>query len=226
MFTKRVFDREEQSQYEIYLNAWDHGQPTLHSTFNFTLVILDDNDHRPEFDRPFYTIDLLENTPIDTIITQFIAHDADEQQTNNSRIEYRLEKSDTFTLNSSTGELRLKKPLDRERKSTYHLKITAFDYGQPRSLSSTVDCQINLIDVNDHPPRFDRSEYTFYVKENWSSELPIGHLYATDLDKDFNRLVYRWDVPPLINQWPFKLSTNGTLYLTATSGGMYEFHEQ
>jgi hypothetical protein len=56
MFTQRIFDREEQSRYEIYLQAHDHGYPSQSNTLNFSLIILDENDNPPKFDQEFYSI--------------------------------------------------------------------------------------------------------------------------------------------------------------------------
>ncbi|CAF5015708.1 unnamed protein product, partial [Rotaria socialis] len=66
MFTQRIYDREEQSRYEINLEAHDHGIPPLLTTLNFTLIILDENDNAPKFDKEFYSINISETIPINT----------------------------------------------------------------------------------------------------------------------------------------------------------------
>lgn len=221
MFTQQSFDREHRSQYEISLNVSDQGHPRLMTSFNFTLIIVDENDNRPKFEHNSYVVEVYENFPIDTVVIRFNATDDDDPETNNGRIVYRLEDSDQFRIDSNNGELRLAKKLDRETTAQYRLKIIASDLAEKNPLSTSIICDVYVLDVNDHPPRFDVSEYIFHVDENYPSDLPIGYLHATDLDENFSQLVYRWNVP-LASQWPFKLSSNGSLYLKATSGGMYE----
>ncbi len=228
MFTQRIFDREEQSRYEIYLEAHDHGNPSLSTTFNFSLIILDENDNAPKFDKEFYSINISERIPIDTQLLQFHAIDIDEENTPNSQIEYQFtnETNQTiFSLNSTTGELYLIAKLDREEKSFYEFDIIAFDHGQPKPLSSIVHCTIYLIDINDNYPVFDLPEYQFEIAETWPSLAPIGHVYATDADENYSELHYTLvsNESTILDEWPFGLTMNGTLYLKSTSVGKFIF---
>ena len=220
MFTSKVFDREQQSQYDIHLQTFDHGQPSLSNQLNFSLIIIDENDNAPTFNREFYSINISESTPMNTKIFHFQAIDADEANTLNSQIEYRLNNHSFFSLNPLTGELYLIKQLDREQRSSYELEITASDHGQPQSLSTTVRCLINIIDVNDNHPQFDRTEYIFSIAETWPNDIPIGHIHATDADEYDRELTYTLvhNETTMRDKWPFDLTSNGTLYLKRTSG--------
>jgi hypothetical protein len=226
MFTSRIFDREEQSQYEIFLKAHDHGEPSLSNTLNFTLIILDENDNAPKFEKNFYSINITETTPKNTKLIHFHAIDFDENNTLNSQIEYHLNDEILFSLNSTTGELYLIGELDREEKSNYELIITASDHGQPYSLSSTVSCFIYLIDINDNYPKFDQLEYYFEIPETWSNLSPIGHVHAIDADEYYGELSYTLvhNETTMTDEWPFELRTNGTLYLKRTSGNISHFN--
>lgn len=221
MFTQRVFDREEQARYEIQLEVHDHGHFSLSSTYHFSLIILDQNDHAPQFDRDIYVLDISETTPVDSILMQFHAVDADEQNTKNSRVDYRLSDSNVFTLDTTTGDLRLMAKLDREKQAIYELEITAADHGQPRSLYSSARCRIHVVDSNDNLPVFDSSVYVFDIDETWPSHAPIGSVHARDADEDFNQLSYRFDYDPTTasDEWPFEVTSNGTLYLRTTYVG-------
>lgn len=220
MFTSRVYDREEQAIYHVSLQAHDHGVSPLGKLLNFTLIIVDENDNAPIFDKDFYSINITENTPKNSPLLRFHALDLDEENTSNSRIEYHLDDQTLFSLNSSTGELFLIGELNREEKSSYEFDIIASDHGHPRPLSSTVHCRINLIDMNDNYPIFDLSEYTFIIPETWSHLSPIGHVHATDADEFYGELSYTLEhnETTMIDQWPFELTSNGTLYLKRTSG--------
>jgi hypothetical protein len=222
LFTQRIFDREQQSSYNISLQVYDYGWPVLSTFYNFTLVIIDDNDHAPRFDQISYTINISETTMVNTVLAQIHADDADEQHTDNSRVEYRLDNVNEFSIDAMTGELRLLVQLDREDRRTYEFDIHAFDHGHPHSLSSHVHCTIHLIDSNDNSPIFHLSIYDFNIPETWSYDLPIGYVHATDIDEHFSQISYRFDRNRTLFEydWPFELTDNGTLYIKNTSIGM------
>ncbi|CAF3758778.1 unnamed protein product [Rotaria socialis] len=222
IFTACKFDREKQSKYDVHLTAHDHGIVPLSSTFNFTLIIMDENDNPPKFDEEIYSIDIIETIPLNSILIHFHATDPDEENTFNSQIEYRLYNQTIFSLNSMTGELRLTGKLDREEKSSYEFDIIAFDHGQPQPLSSTVHCIIRLIDINDNYPIFDLSTYLFEIPETWSNLSPIGHVHATDADEYYGELTYELVQNETImnTEWPFELTSNGTLYVKRASAGI------
>lgn len=226
MFTQRIFDREEQSRYEIFLEAHDQASQPLFNSLNFTLIIVDENDNAPRFDQQNYSLNVSEAVPIDTLLVDFHATDYDEENTPNSQVEYRFVNgtdSSTFSLNPNTGQLHLVSALDREKSSVYEFDVMAFDHGQTRSLSSTVHCTISLIDINDNSPIFDVPEYQFEIAETWPSLAPIGHVQATDADEYYSELHYTLVTDEMImdDEWPFGLTTNGTLYLKTTSAGKF-----
>lgn len=89
-----------------------------------------------------------------------------------------------------SGVLSTSRPLDREARSRYTLTVTAQDQGHP-PLSSTVTVEVNVLDINDHSPRFESSTYTADIPE----DIPIGShvldVKATDLDQGPNsRVLY------------------------------------
>lgn len=221
MFTARIFDREEQSKYEIYLYAYDHGIKSLSTRLNFTLLVLDENDNSPVFDRDVYIINVTETMPINKVLYHFQAIDADEENTPNSQIEYSLNDQTLFSLNPITGELILVGKLDREKISRHEFDIVASDHGHPQPLSSKVHCIINVIDINDNYPIFDLSEYVFEIPETWSYLSPIGMVHATDADESYGEITYKlvYNDTTMEIEWPFELASNGTLYLRETSGG-------
>ena len=49
--------------------------------------------------------------------------------------------------------------------------------------SSTVTVTLNVVDVNDSPPRFTQSAYTFGTYENQPPDTEIGRLAAVDADR-------------------------------------------
>ncbi len=72
-----------------------------------------------------------------------------------------------FTV-TQDGEIKVRLPLDRETTESYMLWIEARDSGTP-SLSSVLSQRIELLDENDHVPRFDNAFYNVTVpEEEWA----------------------------------------------------------
>ncbi|KAF4106058.1 hypothetical protein G5714_013720 [Onychostoma macrolepis] len=72
-----------------------------------------------------------------------------------------------FSLNRSTAELRLLKPVDRELYQRFNLVIKAEqDNGHP--LPAYTDLQIEILDENNQEPYFQRSSYQGFISESAS----------------------------------------------------------
>ncbi len=80
--------------------------------------------------------------------------------------------ADTFTLEPTTGVLALSAgaALDFESVQQYVLVVSASDGGSP-ALSATATVYVNVLDVNDNPPRVERTVYEVTVAE----DAPVGH---------------------------------------------------
>lgn len=126
-------------------------------------------------------------------IIEIVASDKDTG--NNARITYRItaeftnsSHEDHFGIQSNTGWVYIKKPLDRESASTHKMTITATDNGIP-PLSTTTRLVINVIDANDNEPEFLNGSYEFYVEENLKIGAYVGIVAATDVDLGDNAAV-------------------------------------
>ena len=60
-----------------------------------------------------------------------------------------------FTVDSSTGWLEVRSPLDREARGQYRFHVLAFDQGSP-SMTSSASVVITVQDENDEKPYFTR----------------------------------------------------------------------
>lgn len=94
---------------------------------------------------------------------------------------YRLEGGPRglFRLDSRTGDLWLSGRLDYETAQRHSLMITATDGGSP-SLSSNLTVLLEVQDVNDNPPVFERPEYAVSVSESLplNSQVTYSIIYA------------------------------------------------
>ncbi|XP_004420120.1 PREDICTED: protocadherin gamma-B4 [Ceratotherium simum simum] len=152
--------------------------------------IEDINDHTPKFTQNSFELQISESTKPGARFILGSAHDADIGT--NSLQNYQLSPTDHFLLvnkekldGSKYPELVLKMPLDREEKRSYHLILTALDFGDP-PLSSTVQIQVLVTDANDNPPVFSQELYRVGLPENVFPGTTVLRVSATDQDEGVN----------------------------------------
>nr|CAH8854592.1 unnamed protein product [Trichobilharzia regenti] len=82
------------------------------------------------------------------------------------------------------------KTLDREVVSSFTFVLIANDMGQPYSRSSSLNIWLRILDENDNPPVFQKSEFHIEVNEN-KAGIPLLNIRVNDSDIDSNaRLSY------------------------------------
>lgn len=190
---KDLLDREVRSLHSATLEARDtEGKP---GTTVLEITVLDINDQPPVFNRDSYREFVKEGGQLELKIE---ATDADDPDTENSKIVYSIEESkysDNFTIDPDTGVLRNSGELDREAldpelDGKIELTINATDKGTP-PLSDSVLVVIDVEDINDNKPQFAELSYEFSVKEGEKGAF-VGSVTAVDLDqtRDFNRISF------------------------------------
>ena len=193
---KHGFDREIQHQYQLIIEARDHSLEQVKTNQTKILIqILDENDNAPKFNQTEYSIHSLpENTPIGIDLLTITATDADIGL--NSLIHYSIIKppnqlSFPFTINSTTGVIRLSSPLDFETTRSYRFLIRASDSGLPQSLYTDTWLSISIKDVNDCPVdvdfvpnrRFQYENQSLFIHENTEiKNLTLGYIRLSDRD--------------------------------------------
>ncbi|XP_054890673.1 protocadherin-12 isoform X2 [Poeciliopsis prolifica] len=152
----KELDREVQDSFDLILVAYDKGNPPKSGSMSVHVVIQDSNDNSPAFENSSPTVTLSENTPIGTTIFKLTATDPDLGA--NGEVKYWFSKhtpaefQKLFHVDSQTGEVIVKAPLDYEREPYFVLNIQAIDHG-PNSMPTHCKLHIKLVDVNDHAPR-------------------------------------------------------------------------
>ncbi|XP_069825308.1 protocadherin gamma-C5-like isoform X6 [Dendropsophus ebraccatus] len=214
---EKNLDREEKSEHKLILTAIDGGEPARSGSTQITVHVLDINDNPPVFDQSHYKIHLLENVPLNTIITRLNATDLDEGP--NGEILYSFDHhtlnsaKQIFDLNLQTGEIFIKGTVDYEEAKFYELSVRAVDKGSPK-LEGRCVVQVEIGDVNDNTP-----EITFISKNNEVPEnAPIGNVvgFITVRDKDSGRNgEIRLEVSADL---PFRIQPMSQRYALVTSG--------
>jgi protocadherin gamma subfamily A len=194
--------------------------------FNDLSIIIDDrNDHAPQFPKSSIIIDVLENVPIGYLIPIDVAIDPDYGI--NSIQGYKLFEDNSSTKNVTNKisnafqieyskkndllALRLMKILDRESFESLQYVIQAYDGGQPQALIGRLNIRINVLDVNDMSPVFDRTDIRVILSESTTVGSLVARVHAFDGDTGLNGLVYYTIVsldPP----------SNGTFILSKETG--------
>ena len=184
-------DYESQKRHTFVVRAADSGSPSKTSSVQINIVVQDVNDNFPSFGQNVYTVDLDEDTTINTRFLQVTATDMDTGS--NGLVTYSLQQSaysHIFGIFANDGFLYNKVNLDREKMEQYVIMVVATDNGIPTK-SSTAEIRINILDANDNTPTFVEDSYHFFVSENLPADIRVGSVHATDSDqRDNDQLRY------------------------------------
>ncbi|XP_029380543.1 uncharacterized protein cdh24b [Echeneis naucrates] len=183
----KPLDREEKDEYRLIATATDRQTDrALEPSSQFIIRVQDINDNPPVFDEGPYSATVPEMANIGTSIIQVTATDADDPTYGNSaKLVYTLVQGQQyFSVDPQTGILRTAVPdMDRETQDQYLVVLQAKDMGgHLGGLSGTTTITVRLTDVNDNPPRFTQSMWSFSVSELAIPGAEIGRISATDAD--------------------------------------------
>ncbi|XP_078590799.1 cadherin-87A-like isoform X2 [Branchiostoma floridae x Branchiostoma japonicum] len=218
MMTKVALDRENITQYQISVMAEDRGQPAQNSTSVVIIDVLDVNDNAPRFDESLYAVTLPEDlarfSPLNVTVKA-----TDKDHGLNGTVTYSLsgEGWQTFKIEALspeyTGTITLQQQLDYENTTSYNLAVIAKDGGQP-PLNSSIPLFINVTDVNDNEPIFERLNYNASVPRNVRTDVVVVNVSATDRDTGKNGAVWYNITEIEANLFQIDNAT-GAIYVTA-----------
>ncbi|XP_065673349.1 cadherin EGF LAG seven-pass G-type receptor 2 isoform X3 [Hydra vulgaris] len=240
----QILDREIKSFYLLYIKAEDKGVDpgSLFATVLVNITLEDINDNKPTFSKSKFVITLPEDTQVNQVILNVTATDADSGL--NGKIEYRRLSLSEFSIDSSSGEIKLVEPLDYDRSNKlYDFVVDAFDCGFPPQHASVM-VEVIVEDVNDNSPIFTRRSYKTSISE--SSEIGtivFNKLTAKDDDSGENgRVTYSFlsdtpkDLPfsldPLtgalkvLNRLDYEVKKSYTFFVVASDHGVPQRSDQ
>jgi hypothetical protein len=87
--TSVVFDREVKAKYSVTLTCRDKGEPSLTSSRHIDIDIVDINDHPPRLTSDHLDVYVIENLPVNSVVTRVNASDDDAGE--NRALHYSIE---------------------------------------------------------------------------------------------------------------------------------------
>ncbi|KAM6143275.1 LOW QUALITY PROTEIN: protocadherin-11 X-linked [Erethizon dorsatum] len=193
LIVQRELDREEKDTYVMKVKVKDGGFPQRSSTAILQVSVSDTNDNHPVFKEQEIEVSIPESAPVGTSVTQLHATDADIGE--NAKINFYFSNLNSniakrsFHLNTTTGLITIKEPLDREESSSHKLLVLASDGG---SMPAKAMVLVNITDVNDNVPSIDiryiinPTNGTVVLSENAPLNTKIALITVTDKDAEHN----------------------------------------
>ncbi|XP_056910149.1 protocadherin-16-like [Takifugu flavidus] len=181
-------DRESTPSLFLVVRATDQAvDPSQRRWGSVTarVFVTDENDNAPVFSSPS-AVSVMEDQPVGFVILYVMARDEDEGE--HGRVSYRIQAGNSagrFRLDADTGSLSILKALDREEQDVFNLTIVAEDHGIPQ-LSRSQVLSVQVIDVNDEAPVFQRAEFEAQVTENQGPGTTVLRVTAVDRDQGSN----------------------------------------
>jgi hypothetical protein len=193
LYVIRLLDREQTPMYTVRRQLIEHYN--LHTNdsilMQLSIVILDVNDHVPQFESEHFRLAIRENSSPGSLIGRVQAHDPDIFL--NGKIVYSLFGQDSmpsgngsmFRIDKDTGDLYLTDAsLDYEMKREYTLMVEAKDCGDVEatlwpSVPSYADVIIVVDDVNDEKPEI---RFTLPNDDQHNADFKMMNLSTSDLN--------------------------------------------
>ncbi|XP_029506561.2 protocadherin alpha-C2-like [Oncorhynchus nerka] len=211
LILKKALNREEHAVHNLILTAVDGGVPARSGTANIIVRVLDTNDNAPQFDKDSYNINIMENSPIGSLVVKLNATDLDEGTNSVIVYSYSLYTSEktheTFSLNPNNGEITVKEMINYEDFRIYDMEVIATDKGT-NSLSGQCKITILVTDMNDNHPEISIKSYQSPIKEDIAVDTVIAVVSVSDKDSGENGIV---DIH-IADELPFSLRENSDNY--------------
>ncbi|XP_055053276.2 protocadherin Fat 3a isoform X1 [Misgurnus anguillicaudatus] len=207
----RPLDFESCKDYFLTVEATDGGTPPLGAVTMVNINLTDVNDNAPMFSRDAYSVSIIEDANIGDTVVKVTAEDIDSQA--NGDILYSIvsgDRENQFFIEPITGQIKVNKQLDRETMASYSLSVRALDSGTP-AMSSTVQVNIDISDVNDNPPTFTPANHTAVIQENKPMGTSVLQLSVMDKDASHNGPPFHFRILSGNEGAWFKLDREGLL---------------
>ncbi|KAM8806282.1 cadherin-23 [Eudromia elegans] len=146
------------------------------------ISLINENDNRPVFSKALYNVSLFENATVGSTVLR--VHATDNDVGTYGKVSYFFsDDPDRFSLDKDTGVMLLTARLDFEATQRYTLTVIARDGGGEETAGRV---RVNVLDVNDNVPAFQKDAYLGALRENEPSVTQVLRLRASDEDSPPN----------------------------------------
>ncbi|XP_066445316.1 protocadherin gamma-B4-like [Eleutherodactylus coqui] len=208
-------DYEMSDTYEMTVEAKDGGGQVAHC--NVAIQVIDVNDNAPEIAMKSISPSIPEDSPPGTVIALLNVRDSDSGM--NSEVLCHISDTLAFQLipsSSSYYKLVTAGTMDRERNPSYNVTIQCMDSGSP-PLSTNKTFHLNISDVNDNAPDFEKMNYILYIGENNQPGTSIYTVHASDSDCEENgKITYS-----ILNSNVEEIPVSSYISINSISGVIY-----
>ncbi|XP_041711685.2 protocadherin Fat 1a isoform X3 [Coregonus clupeaformis] len=195
------FDREAQDTFDIVVEVTREDASSEVAHVLVTVTVEDVNDYQPMFVNLPYQALVQMDAEEGQAIRQVTAVDRDMGQ--NAEIHYHLKEHHEHFQISTSGEISLKKQLDKDSlNSEFIINVVAKDGGEP-ALSAEVEVPITI--VNKAMPVFEKPFYSIEIPENIQLHTPVVHVQATDSEGP--KIVYTISEGDAFSQFSINFNT-------------------
>ena len=169
----------------------EEAVPYSHLRHNVTVTVnlKDVNEFNPEFNQTIYSASVKESDGTGTFVLTVFASDKDKDINVLSYSFVNGNELGNFSINQTSGEITLAKPLDRESTHQIILTVRAEDNGNP-ARTAEAPVVVGIIDSNDLGPRFSMPQYNASVSEDATIGTNVVAIQAVDLDATADMLEY------------------------------------
>ncbi|XP_066210314.1 cadherin-related family member 3-like isoform X5 [Saccopteryx leptura] len=183
-------------KYTLFVKVSDEGSPILSTIITIIIRVSRINELNPTGTTSAFTFNILENSPVDTLVGKIIFTDADWPFNN---IKYtiaggNLGSPPKFYIEPDTGMIKLLDSLDREIEAKYKIVVRITDLDNDalpdplRQRTGTAQVTVNVLNINDespvcNPPHLETQIYS-------SIKIPFIQLNCSDKDSPQEQLSY------------------------------------
>uniref|UniRef100_U3F873 Protocadherin Fat 2 n=1 Tax=Callithrix jacchus TaxID=9483 RepID=U3F873_CALJA len=162
--TLTPLDRERKDVFNLVVKATDGGGRSCQA--DVTLHVEDVNDNAPRFFPSHCAVAVFDNTTVKTPVAVVFARDPDQGP--NAQVVYSLPDSAEghFSIDATTGVIRLEKPLQVRPQAPLELTVRASDLGTPIPLSTLSTVTVSVVGLEDYLPVFLNTEHSVQVPED------------------------------------------------------------
>ena len=205
--TNNPFDAEspeKEKEYRIEVRDCQSGCVSLTDYTTLKVKILNINDNSPQPEEVCKRSFKNDATFTDDIVLELGATDADDDTVKFSLDQNQNDPDFPFRVDENDGTIFIDSNKIQEVETSFLFKITLEDDGQPSSLSTDVECNMTVTDVNDKQPEFtfpETEEKNYWIDVESNVGVPLNLLdgtpvvlHAADLDVNscFKKIGYEY----------------------------------